>query len=253
MIGKVIVSSEKVDNLPIEAQLLYTWMIPFADDFGFLPGTAKTIKANIFPMKDITVEQVGSILELIWNQHLISLVPQNGKQFYHINDFEKHQNLKRDRQPQTILDFKNEEKPKDSWNKAEKMVSTLLGTITEPQQNQIGTHLEPEVNLSKVNLNKINIYASENKLNTSASGKIEKIVEEIDKYDPIKYPYQSKGLELWELLKAPTNKKSEFIRIVRDYPEGIISSAFAFAIDYPVVEIRWKMFFKKLNSLIKKQ
>lgn len=65
-------------------------------------------------------------------------------------------------------------------------------------------------------------------------------------------PYQAFGLELWEKLGAPTEKKSEFIRIVRDYPEGIVATAFSFAADYPIAEIRYKMFFKKLAELLKK-
>ena len=49
MIDKKISVSEQVANLPIEAQLLFTWMIPHADDVGLLPYSARTIKALVIP------------------------------------------------------------------------------------------------------------------------------------------------------------------------------------------------------------
>lgn len=81
---------------------------------------------------------------------------------------------------------------------------------------------------------------------------IEELVNSMEKEDRIKYEYQLRGIELWETLKAPVNKKSEFIRIVRDYPAGFVNEAYSFAKDYPVPNIRYMMFFKKLNDLNKK-
>lgn len=81
---------------------------------------------------------------------------------------------------------------------------------------------------------------------------IEKLVNSIDREEHIKYEYQLRGIEIWETLDAPKEKKSEFIRIVRDYPPGFVNEAFSFARDYPVMKIRYMMFFKKLNQLNRK-
>ena len=44
--------SERVNELPIHAALLFTWMIPHADDFGRMRGSARIIKAMVVPMRD---------------------------------------------------------------------------------------------------------------------------------------------------------------------------------------------------------
>lgn len=64
MIDKRISVSEQVANLPLKAQLLFTWMIPHADDVGLLPYSARTIKALVVPMVDaITSDSIGFQLE----------------------------------------------------------------------------------------------------------------------------------------------------------------------------------------------
>lgn len=44
--------SEQVNDLSLKAALLFTWMIPHADDFGRLPDSSRRIKAMVAPMRD---------------------------------------------------------------------------------------------------------------------------------------------------------------------------------------------------------
>lgn len=102
MIDKKISVSEQVANMPIEAQLLFTWMIPHADDLGLLPYSNRTIKALVVPMLDITVEDIGNHLETMKSQNLITIFKWEGKQFWKIISFLNNQTLKKDRKPNTI-------------------------------------------------------------------------------------------------------------------------------------------------------
>ncbi len=116
MIDKKISVSEQVANLGEKGALLFTWMIPHADDVGLLPFSSRTIKALVVPMFDYTVEDVDFQLDTMRKSNLISIFQYKDKKYWKLTSFIKEQSgLKRDRQPQTILDCKLNEDPKDSW------------------------------------------------------------------------------------------------------------------------------------------
>lgn len=127
MIDKKISVSEQVANLPLEAQLIFTWSIPHADDLGLLPHSDRTLRAMVVPMMDISSELFSSLIKNILDQKLFVEFEYKGESYYRIQKFADHQTLKKDRKPHTYLpDI-------DSWEKAE----------------DIGFHLEDIGNLSK--------------------------------------------------------------------------------------------------------
>lgn len=127
MIDKKISVSEQVANLPLEAQLIFTWSIPHADDLGLLPISLRTLKAMIIPMLDISLETFGIHMESIVSQGLYDVFEHEGERFYRIKTFLKNQTLKKDRKPNTFL------KNINSWDDLE----------------TIGFHLEDIGNPSK--------------------------------------------------------------------------------------------------------
>ena len=85
--------SEQVNELSIKATLLFTWMIPHADDFGRLIGNPKRLKALIFPMReDFTFHEVETCLFEIQEKNLITLYFFENEKYIQINSFERHQN-----------------------------------------------------------------------------------------------------------------------------------------------------------------
>lgn len=126
MIDKKISVNEKLADLPVEAQLLFTWMIPHADDIGLLPYSSRTIKALVIPMVDMKVEQVGFHLESMIKAGLIEVFDWKKEKFYHIVKFLDNQTLKRDRKPVSIASTITEWKTVDSiWKTLETQVSNL--------------------------------------------------------------------------------------------------------------------------------
>lgn len=91
MISKVISISEKVNSLSLFGRLLYTWMIPHADDFGRLPGSPAKVRALVVPMADETVKDVEEALADMHKKGLIIWYEVNGEKFIQITNFEKHQ------------------------------------------------------------------------------------------------------------------------------------------------------------------
>jgi hypothetical protein len=146
MLDKKISISEQVSNLPLEAQIIFTWSIPHADDLGLLPISNKTLKAMIIPMMNISQEtfdlQIGEILkQKLWIEY-----EKGDQKFYRLPRFINHQTLKMDRQPQTylkgiILDGNY----KRSWKNAEKLGFLSGVDDDENQMETNGNQMEMEV------------------------------------------------------------------------------------------------------------
>ncbi len=124
-----------------------------------------------------------------------------------------------------------------NWNEYQEVTNKL--TNQQPTTNQQLT----------TNKNIENIEKDIN--NADTPSELETIIKEIDKSQHIKTEHQFLGLELHAQLNAPPDKKGEIIRIVRDYPRNKVDQARSFAVDYSGAAPKWKMFFWKLNILMK--
>mgnify|MGYP001393291040 CR=1 FL=1 len=93
MINKSISVSEKVNiKLPnLFDKLLFTWMIPHADDFGRLPGSPAKIKALVVPMLDVTLKEVEQAIQNMHNAELIIWYSIDSEKYIQIRNFENHQ------------------------------------------------------------------------------------------------------------------------------------------------------------------
>ena len=154
IVNNKISLSEKVADLPIEGQLLYTWMIPHSDDLGLLQYSSKTIKAMVMPMIDIPLATIDGLLTTMVNIKLLDVVKQGTKKYYHICDFDKNQSLRKDRQPSTLLDFTPDKNSKISWKTCNKIVND---NILVSDDNKVLSHDIPmtaEIKLNEIKLNK---------------------------------------------------------------------------------------------------
>lgn len=116
LLNKAISLSEKVADLKDDStRLLYTWIIPHTDDFGLIIKSARTIKATVVPMLSSTVEDIGFQLEDMEKVGLVTSVTVKGKEYYCVEGSEKYQTLKKDRNPQTILDYEMTKQTSENW------------------------------------------------------------------------------------------------------------------------------------------
>lgn len=123
-IYKKIVLSEAVDSLSNWAQLLFTWSIPHADDVGLLPRSAKMVKGTVFPLKEnITIDQVEDMIQQCIKAGLYAEISIHDKDYLWIKNFQEHQTLKKDRQPNVLFKLDFEKNAKDTWAKLDAMVS----------------------------------------------------------------------------------------------------------------------------------
>lgn len=97
MISKGICTSEQVNNLSLESALLFTWLIPHADDDGRLKGSAASVRGNVFPMKEFTVDDVEKMLQEIQKQGLIWRWSDDDGIYIEFPKWLVHQKIRRDR------------------------------------------------------------------------------------------------------------------------------------------------------------
>jgi DnaD/phage-associated family protein len=65
MVNKKISNSKRVNDLPLQAQLLFTWLIPHLDCNGCFWGSAQMIKSLVLPRKNWTKKQIESWLKIM--------------------------------------------------------------------------------------------------------------------------------------------------------------------------------------------
>lgn len=146
MLSKRISQSKKVNNLRLKAQIVWTWTIPYLDDYGCYTGDPEDIKTEVFPKnKRISAKDIENALKeesklglIVW------YVVGEDKLIQHYQNFETFQTFKTDRarvseypqyQPENedIIPIGNQEIPKvslklskDKLNKDKYMDSVFL-------------------------------------------------------------------------------------------------------------------------------
>ena len=109
------ISGEKVFR--IGCHLVYTWLLPWCDDDGRMPGEPLKILANVAPNEDFSLKEIEKILVeltrvglIIWyeiypndNQTTTKCQPgsQNEK-FIQVLDWDKYQHIRKDRYKSSI-------------------------------------------------------------------------------------------------------------------------------------------------------
>jgi len=90
--------NESLGEMPIESQILFIGMWNLSDRRGFIEDRPKRIKAEIFPYRDINIDQ--AIDDLI--PEFVRRVDVDGKMYLHILNFTKHQACNV-REPESII------------------------------------------------------------------------------------------------------------------------------------------------------
>jgi len=79
--------SENVDNLSAEAERMFVRLIMKADDFGLFHANTKLLKASLFPLKEISQNEIISALNELQLNKLIQLYTVGGKDYLKIFEF----------------------------------------------------------------------------------------------------------------------------------------------------------------------
>lgn len=102
-------SDVKIGELKRDARLLYIGLWNFADDCGVVSADSRFLKASIFPFDDIRPRDIDDWLKSLETSGMIVPIVYDGKAFYAIPNFGKHQvicrpNVKMANVPSDILE-----------------------------------------------------------------------------------------------------------------------------------------------------
>lgn len=97
MLHKKISVSVQVNKLSLPTRLLFTWMIPHADDEGKMKGDPEFIKATVVPMVRWSFKKIREYLEEIKDKQLIYYWQENGEWFVEFIKWKEHQQIRKDR------------------------------------------------------------------------------------------------------------------------------------------------------------
>ena len=141
MLSRRLSQSKRVNHLSLKAQIVWTWIIPWLDDYGCYDADAEDIKTEVFPKNtNITVKDISNALLEEEEIGLIKVFNVNGKIYQKYDNFETFQTLKTDR-------------PKKSDIPGYYEGMELNGNQGNPAESS-GS---PEVKLSKVKLSKVKL------------------------------------------------------------------------------------------------
>lgn len=140
MLHKKISLSMQVNELPLPARLLFTWLIPHADDEGRLKGDPKYVKGSIVPLTNWPPKMIRNYLELMNNNQLIHYWQENNEWFIQFCKWEDYQTIRKDRlEPSKLPSFNNGN-------------DNQLSTKRQPSDNQ----QTAQANISKPNVIEVN-------------------------------------------------------------------------------------------------
>jgi hypothetical protein len=86
-------TSEQIMECSPNARLLFIGMWSFCDDGGNHPASAKTLKAEVFPADDFDTDDVSGWMQELVTQGLVLAYEANGKQFWHVTGWHRHQRI----------------------------------------------------------------------------------------------------------------------------------------------------------------
>ena len=91
IIKESICTSENIDQLTAFEETVFIRLMVNADDYGRFDGRAKILSARLFPLKNVTPEEMSDALDSLVNADLVTVYEVDGKPYVHLNSWEKHQ------------------------------------------------------------------------------------------------------------------------------------------------------------------
>lgn len=87
--------SEQIAECSTSARLAFIGIWNFCDDRGVHPAKPRTLKAELFPMDDITADQVGEWVDELIHAGLLAAFTAEGDEYWVVTGWAKHQKIDR--------------------------------------------------------------------------------------------------------------------------------------------------------------
>lgn len=243
MLHKKISLSFQVNQLDVQARLLFTWMIAHADDEGRLRGEPAYIKAAVVPMANWSSKKIETYLEAMRNVGLIYFWSKGNDKFVEFIKWKEYQSIKEDR-------FKSSNLPSYPNGNDSKL---------EPNRTQTGDKQEPQSNVTESNptINKGEYNERENAKNFADNNsqdftKIGEILRGKISFQPTN-ELEVAAIEVWNRLE-PGNHKAFWTTYLAATKKGLpVTCFYQFASEIeqdPTIKNPGAIFNKKVEEYL---
>ena len=105
IIKESICTSENVDQLTAFQETAFVRLIVNCDDFGRFFGNPKILASRLFPLKNVTPEEMSETLKALVSADLVTVYEVDGKPFVQMNTWADHQQTraKKSKFPEPVL------------------------------------------------------------------------------------------------------------------------------------------------------
>lgn len=86
-----ICTSDDIDSLTAFQEVMFYRLIVNCDDYGLFDGRLLILKAKLFPLKDISLEEIAENLNALVEKGLVFPYEVDGKPYLKIKTWDKHQ------------------------------------------------------------------------------------------------------------------------------------------------------------------
>lgn len=126
-------ASERMDSISLEAEVFFTRLIMKADDYGSYYANIKLLKAALYPLKEVTRDQVRAWLMECIKADLILMYEVDGKGYIRIKDFGQRLRNMRNCFPH----------PPDTGGNSQQVAADRGECPPETKRNEVETEDEP--------------------------------------------------------------------------------------------------------------
>jgi len=124
----------------IGCHLVYTWLLPWCDDDGRMPGEPLKILANIVPNEGFTLKEIKQMIVELDRVGLIRSYIYSEELFISVQDWDKYQRIRKDRYKTSIYPVPPDWKPNDNQMTTNGQQNCDLYSSPSPSPSPSHTH-----------------------------------------------------------------------------------------------------------------
>lgn len=94
ILNSSICTSDSIDELDFFQESFFYRLLVSVDDYGNFDARAKIIRAAVFPLKDVSQEEIENALDALERQGMLQFYTVNGRRYIHLTGWTRFQRLR---------------------------------------------------------------------------------------------------------------------------------------------------------------
>ena len=147
LLKESICESEDIDGLSWFEEVFFYRLIVKCDDFGILDARPRILKAKMFPLKDVTEQQIKSALNKLSTAGLVRLYEYEGRPFLQLVTWHVHQQIRAKKSKYPSPDTADHNQLQSNDINCNQMISNDIKCPRNPIQSNPNQNPNPNPNI----------------------------------------------------------------------------------------------------------